>query len=132
MSALKVQTIQDASGGNPMAVADLNQGRAKNWVNFNGTAAVVTRDSFNMSSLTDSGVGFYGINFSSFMANGNYMFGGMVGGISGYGLLYHIDGTYLRSAAGYAVGTVFANSLTAAAQAADYPFVNIHVDGDAP
>ena len=57
MSTLKVNTIQDASGSNSSTAAQIAQGRAKAWVNFNGTGTIAIRDSFNVSSITDNGTG---------------------------------------------------------------------------
>lgn len=45
---------------------------AKAWVNFNGSGVISIRDSFNVSSITDNGVGNYTINFASPFANTNY------------------------------------------------------------
>ena len=65
MSTLKVNTIQDALGNNPSTAAQLNQGRAKAWVNFAGSGTLTSsdqtgvRDSFNISSVEDSAVGVY-------------------------------------------------------------------------
>ncbi|MCK5132705.1 MAG: hypothetical protein KAR40_11205 [Candidatus Sabulitectum sp.] len=42
------------------------------WVNFNGTGTVAIRDSFNVSSITDNGVGNYTMNFASALSNANY------------------------------------------------------------
>ena len=42
------------------------------WVNFNGTGTVAIRDSFNVSSITDIGVGSYDVNFTVAMSNANY------------------------------------------------------------
>ena len=42
------------------------------WVNFNGTGTVAIRDSFNVSSITDNGVGRYTVNFATSMNNANY------------------------------------------------------------
>ena len=72
MSTLKVTTIQDTSGGNASTSEQINQGRAKAWVNFNGTGTVSIRDNFNVSSITDSGTGVYTANFSSAMSNNDY------------------------------------------------------------
>jgi len=48
-------------------------GSAKVWVNFNGQNTIATRDSLNVSSLTDNAVGDYSTNFSTNMANVNYI-----------------------------------------------------------
>lgn len=42
------------------------------WVNFNGTGTVAIRASGNVSSVTDAGVGNYGVNFASSMPDANY------------------------------------------------------------
>jgi len=42
------------------------------WVNFNGTGIVAIRDSYNVSSIEDGGVGVYTVNFLTPMANSNY------------------------------------------------------------
>ena len=72
MSTLKVDTIQDASGSNASTSEQINQGRAKAWINFDGTGTIAIRDSFNISSVTDGGTGIYTINFTNAMANSNY------------------------------------------------------------
>ena len=41
------------------------------WVNFNGTGTVAIRASGNVSSITDNGVGNYGVNFTIVMPNAN-------------------------------------------------------------
>jgi len=42
------------------------------WVNFNGTGTVAIRESGNVSSLTDNGVGDYTGNFASAIVDANY------------------------------------------------------------
>lgn len=49
------------------------------WVTFNGTGTVAIRDSFNVSSVTDFGVGDYGVNLSSPMASANISVAGIAG-----------------------------------------------------
>jgi hypothetical protein len=44
----------------------------KAWVNFNGTGTVAIRASYNVSSITDNGVGDYTVNFSSALVDANY------------------------------------------------------------
>lgn len=62
---MAISTIQDE-------MLDSNKGVAKAWVNFNGTGTVAIRDSFNVSSITDNGVGRYTINFTTAFADTNY------------------------------------------------------------
>jgi hypothetical protein len=44
----------------------------KAWVNFNGTGTVAIRASFNVTSITDNGVGDYTLNFTTAMVDTNY------------------------------------------------------------
>ena len=76
MSTLKVNTIQDASGNNASTAEQLQQGRAKAWVNFDGTSSGTNktiRNDFNVSTVDDNGTGDYTINFSTAMANSDYV-----------------------------------------------------------
>lgn len=47
---------------------------AKAWVNFNGTGTVAIRASYNVSSITDNGTGSYTVNFTTALADANYVF----------------------------------------------------------
>ncbi len=73
MSTLKVTTIQDTSGGNASTSAEIAQGRAKAWVNFNGQGSQSIRDSFNVSSLTDHAVGRTTITMTNALPSTNYV-----------------------------------------------------------
>ena len=57
MSTLKVTNIQNTSGGSNSTADQIQQGRAKAWLNFNGTGTIAIRDSFNVSSITDNATG---------------------------------------------------------------------------
>lgn len=70
MSTLRVTTVTNPSGGQPTI-----DGLAKAWVNFNGTGTVAIRASFNVSSITDNGVGQYTVNLTTAMADANYSVG---------------------------------------------------------
>ena len=86
-SILKVDTITGVTTAGSIAVTgegnstttNLQQGLAKSWVNFNGTGTIATRDSFNISSLTDNGTGDYSSAFTNSFANINYNHSGMSG-----------------------------------------------------
>ena len=81
MSILKVNTIQNASGGNASTTDNIQQGIAKAWVNFDGTFGTSPftignggiRNSFNVSSVTDNGTGDYTVTFATAMSNANYV-----------------------------------------------------------
>ena len=80
MSTLKVNNLQDVNGANNSTPEQVAQGRAKAWVNFDGTFATSPfteanrgiRNSFNVSSVTDNGTGDYTVTFSNAMPNANY------------------------------------------------------------
>ena len=51
---------------------DASVGVCRAWVNFNGTGTVAIRAAFNVSSITDNGVGNYTVNFTTAMPDTNY------------------------------------------------------------
>ena len=55
-------------------------GSAKSWMNLNGTGTIATRDTLNISSVTDNGTGIYTANLSSSMSDANYSIGFTQGG----------------------------------------------------
>jgi len=69
---VRVTTLADSSGNNDSTPAEIASGRAKAWVNFNGTGTVAIRASYNVSSITDNGTGDYTINFTNAMSDTNY------------------------------------------------------------
>lgn len=72
-SALVDEAVTFSKLSNSATEADNVQKRtAKAWVNFNGTGTVAIRASFNVSSITDLGVGKYRINFTNSFSDGNY------------------------------------------------------------
>ena len=84
-SILKVNTFTGASTAGSIAVTaegnstttNLQQGLAKCWIQFNGTGAISTQDSFNRGGLTDNGTGDYTITYTNNMANDDYVASGM-------------------------------------------------------
>jgi len=59
-----INTVLNASGSAPSFAC-------RAWINFNGVAATIY-DSRNVSSLTDGGVGYYQVNFTTAMPDENY------------------------------------------------------------
>ena len=72
MSTLKVNTIQNTSGGSSSTPEQIEQGRTKAWLTLNGIGTINVDDSFGISSVTDEGTGKYFVNFSTDFANANY------------------------------------------------------------
>tara|TARA_A100001201_G_scaffold1022_2_gene2602 strand:+ start:494 stop:877 length:384 start_codon:yes stop_codon:yes gene_type:complete len=85
MSTIKVTNLQDTSGGNSSTSEQIARGRAKAWVNFDGTFGTSPfteanggiRDSFNVTSVTDVGTGQYTVNFTNALSSSNYVVVGM-------------------------------------------------------
>ena len=84
---LQATNIKDTSGNNSSTAEQISQGRAKAWVNFDGTFGTSPftevnggiRNAFNVSSVVDDGTGRYTINFASTLANSNYCVATMAG-----------------------------------------------------
>ena len=74
MSTLRCTNLQDTSGSNSLTTAQIYNGAAKAWVNFNGTGTVAIRAQFNVSSFTDYGQGDYTVSFTTAMPDANYCF----------------------------------------------------------
>lgn len=73
---LLADVVQGSVANTPPAFRDGNGTQVgtlcRAWVNFNGTGTVAIRASFNVSSITDNGVGNYTINFINAMPDANY------------------------------------------------------------
>ncbi len=72
------------SGSSGIVFPDLTtmqtgQQAVKAWVNFNGTGTVAIRAGYNVSSITDNGVGNYTVNFTTAMADTSFSAIGTVG-----------------------------------------------------
>ena len=52
---------------------DGSVGVCRAWVNFDGTGTVSIRASFNVSGITDNGVGDYTVNFTNAMVDADYV-----------------------------------------------------------
>jgi hypothetical protein len=78
-SILRVNTLTDASSGNSTAMSTINKGTAKAWVSMNGTGTIAIRDSFNITSISDEGVGLTNVTIASDMSDGNYSLTGASG-----------------------------------------------------
>jgi len=85
MSVLRVDAIRDNGAGFNDVVTFANSGGTENgqlvraWVNFNGNGTVAIRAQFNVSSITDNGVGDYTLNFSNALSDASYSFSGSSG-----------------------------------------------------
>lgn len=71
MSTIVTSNISD--GTTTVGTEYVVNGSAKAWVNFNGTGTIAIRDSLNVASLTDNGVGNYTVNTVSAMGSVGYV-----------------------------------------------------------
>ena len=106
---------------------------AKAWVNFNGTGTVAIRDSYNVSSITDTGAGVYSINFTNALSNTNYSWTGTCSTASGstdamvnVELLTNTALSSTMTTSALAVETVFVNASNNRTRF-DAEFVSINV-----
>jgi len=74
MSNVRADNFGKRDGSSSIPADTLLQGTAKSWCNLNGTGTIAQRDSFNVSSIVDNGVGDYSTNFAAVMPNANYGF----------------------------------------------------------
>ena len=79
---LKVDTIQNTSAAHSSTTQQIAEGRAKAWVQWNSDGTLSIYDSFNISSVSDDGVGQFTVNIDTNMANANYV---VVGSSQGEG-----------------------------------------------
>ena len=118
MSTLRVNTIQDASGGDIVN----SRGIAKAWVNFNGQGTVAILSAMNVSSITDNGVGLYTVNYTTAMADANYCH--QIGaGVFGVGNVTNNFYATSKTASGLQVYCSYGTSATAG----DYSSVNVTI-----
>ena len=71
MSTLKVGTIQNTSDAHSSTPEQIANGRAKVWIHFSGNDNSI-RDSFNISSIEDLGVGAHKVHFENALSNKKY------------------------------------------------------------
>lgn len=120
MSTVKCTNVEALTGGG--APDNLLPITCSAWVNFNGTGTVAIRDSYNVSSITDLGVGLYQCNFAVALADVNYSCNVTNGTGANYG------GT--TTTATMLTGSVVANSFFASTGGvADATTMNVQVFG---
>jgi len=84
---VKVDNIRGNTAANSVTVVaeggstttNLQQGLAKAWLSMNGTGTIAVRDSFNMTGITDQGVGLTTVTIANNMGSAEYSVGGASG-----------------------------------------------------
>ena len=86
-SILKVDEMQGVTSAGSITVTSeggsatqsLQQGLCKVWINFNASGTIATRDSLNVSSITDEAQGYFQYDFTNAMNNADYSGSGNAG-----------------------------------------------------
>ena len=101
---------------------NLVQGLIKFWLNFDGESTISTRDSFNISGVTDNGEGQYTPAYSNNMSSVNYSMGNNT----------DYNGTeFPINCKNYATGTHLIQTVDADMSSyMDHDLVNVHGMGD--
>lgn len=126
MSTLKTSNITD--GTNTASTEQLCRGTAKAWVVFNGVGTVAVLNSYNISSITDDGVGRYTLNFTKPMKNFNYAYSGAGRWNYGSSSAVHVGQNTSQAKLLTALPIQVSNSSTGAA--VDLADVTVIVHGD--
>jgi len=132
-SILKVDTITGVATAGSIAITgegnstttNLQQGLAKVWINFDGQSTIATRDSNNVSSISDDGTGSYTTSYTSSMASVNYTAAGSHNRSGLSSTTFTNDSSWAATTSG--IASVTANSSNAAT---DCDAVLISILGD--
>jgi len=95
--AIRNEIDSDISTHNSDTSAHTAIQKVKAWVLFDGTETVSIRGSFNVSSITDNGVGYYTVNFTNAMPDANYCLMGSARGPTYSGVYNPIAMVAMRS-----------------------------------
>lgn len=98
MAGLKTELLSDVAGTGSPAVTKADF--IKSWINFNNRTTTTILDSFNISSITDVGVGDTTVTYTNAFASSNYGKAGLLGDSLA------INGSYL-----YAFNTASASNV---------------------
>jgi len=101
-------------------------GSVKAWANTNQTSTQSNRDSFNVASITDGGLGVTTLAFTNSMNNGNYSTTGQEGSTNTIGYVLQMPYNTTNTSSQYGI-VGFNNDRTAAA---DVVVINSAVHGD--
>ena len=103
-SAAQQETGSSAAVNVTPSVQQRHDSATKAWINFNGTGTPTARDSYNVSSITDNGVGDYTINFTTAFSGATYAFSCTVGD-AGANVVVAYVGTAAPTASAFRVRT---------------------------
>ncbi len=101
-------------------------GSSKAWYNLNGAGTIALRDSLNITSASDDGVGIYSVSFSSNMSAANYG----ITTASSYLLTSFVGNTCAPTNTYSTSGFGIENLNTTHASYLDYEYVFADIKGD--
>jgi len=81
LTVSSIKVITGIAAGTPLADTLYKENIGKGWIQFNGSGTIAIQDSFNVSSITDNGIGEYTVTWDVDFANNDYAVttaGGMV------------------------------------------------------
>jgi len=128
---LKADTLTHSTAGS-LATNFVVEGSKKMWCNFQGNGTAAIRDSFNTSSILDNGTGDYRFTFTSAMNNVNYSTDCSHSALgTDYRFIVLLKGSS-SALSNYTTSQfeVLANQVQNGANAADFPYVGVGVNGD--
>ncbi len=110
MSTLRINTLENASGGDGVAQAEIYGGAVRTWCDVDQTGTQAIRDDVNVSSITDAGVGKTTVTYTNAHTNGNYAVSGASSDDGTAAALMGLNGTSTAKLAGSYVGIVWNTS----------------------
>ena len=130
MSTLNVSNITD--GTDTVDTSYVLNGSAKAWILHNQSSTQFIRDSFNVSSISDTGTGRTEITFTSAMGNVNYSVSGSIENGAGFNdsRMINRENSQPRSATVFGMYTVNGGSSTVNPYADDVAHANVQIHGD--
>lgn len=125
MSTILVNTLTGTSTAGSIAVTgegnstttNLQQGLAKVWANYEQEGTHSTRDSFNVSSLTDAAQGRTTINFTNSMVNDDFCAVMYLNATSGTGAVATFSNNFVGGLCLRATGSVTSEAYASSAYA---------------
>lgn len=134
---ITVGTIQDTDG-NTVASTFVTSGVAKAWNHYHQIGTPASKDSFNISSMTDLNTGIVTHNFTNNMGNGDYQWSGGMTNSTGTtpagagnqcGVLY-IDGSYLPTTSTFSLYTLYVSNTSGGGGVFDVSIAGFSLNGD--
>jgi len=126
LSEIRATTISDAAGTGPITLT--KQSAAKAWGNYYNNGGFALRDSFNVSSITDTAAGRCTVNYSNNMSDGNYSTPASGGNDDATATFYGLNPQYQTGSATELRGRASSTGSTLGLVDLEFCFFAIHGD----